>query len=137
MRILCALVLIVGGVASRAGAQDVIVGGGGTTTALRPFDTTATAITESMRRDLARVASAEAAYYAANRRYAASAGDLAVVTVNGTVVTIVEADERSFRAVATNPRLPGAELEVVALTPPRGLTAAPADSRPERAAVPD
>jgi hypothetical protein len=130
MRVLCALVLSVGW-ASCAAAQDA-AGEGGSGASLRPFDTTALAVTESMRRDLGRVASAEAAYYAANRRYAGSAADLALETLDGTVVTITDAGERSFRAVATNPRLPGTELEVVALTPPRGLTAAPADSSRER-----
>jgi hypothetical protein len=89
--------------------------------ALQAFDSTATVVTESMHRELARVQKAEVDYYATNHRYAGDIADLDLTIGNGTVVTIDSADDRSYHAVATNPDAPGAELELVALAPPRGM----------------
>jgi hypothetical protein len=121
--------------ATRARGQEIqmsapVVPGRG----LRPFDSTATVATEAMRRELTRVQKAEADYYATNHRYTADVADLDLAIANGTVVTIDSADDRSYHAVATNPDVPGAEIELVALAPPRGMIAgrgrrrAPADS---------
>jgi hypothetical protein len=116
------ILLVSAGAVGPAAAQQAA---GGDVASYRAFDTTALAVTAAMGQDLARVRAAEASYYAANGRYAASAADLDLRTVDGTIITIEDADERSYRAVATNARLPGAELEVVALAPPQGQTAAP------------
>jgi hypothetical protein len=114
------------GLASGAAGQEAAAGDGAT---LRPFDSAARVVTESMRRDLARVRAAQTTYYSANRRYAASAAELELAFVDGTEITIEDADGRSYRAVATNLRLPGAQLELVTLTPPPGMTPAPASGR--------
>jgi len=114
------------GLTGRAAGQESVSAG---ETSLRPFDSTARVATESMRRELARVRDAQIAYYSANHRYAASAADLDLVTVDGTEIAIEGADERSYRAVATSMRVPGAELELVTLTPPPGMAPAPAASR--------
>jgi hypothetical protein len=114
------------GLASAAAGQEAAAGDGAT---LRPFDSTARVVTESMRRDLARVRAAQTTYYSANRRYAASAAELELAIVDGTEITIEDADDRSYRAVATNLRLPGAQLELVTLTPPPGMTPSPAGGR--------
>ena len=116
--------------AGPAAGQDVDEGLGTPVVAnagpvLRPFDSTARVVTETMRRDLARVHDAEVAYYAANRRYAENIADLGVVTVDGTEIAIENADERSYRAVARNERLPGVEVELVTLLPPPGVAGAP------------
>lgn len=89
--------------------------------ALRAFDTTAAAITESLQRALARVQKAETEYYAANQQYAPSLADLNLEDVGETVVTIDSADERGYHAVATSPTLPGAEVELVGMAPPSGM----------------
>jgi hypothetical protein len=119
--------------ASHARAQDI--GGpapAATTARLRPFDTTAAAVTETMRRELARVQKAETDYYVVNGQYAASLDDLGLEIDNGTMITIDSAGTRTYHAVATNPLLPGAELELAALAPPAGMAAGrgrrPADS---------
>jgi hypothetical protein len=114
------------GLASPAAGQEAAPGAGAT---LRPFDSTARVVTESMRRDLARVRAAQTTYYAANGRYAASSADLELAMVDGTEITIEDADDRSYRAVATNVRVPGAQLELVTLAPPPGMTPAPASGR--------
>jgi hypothetical protein len=130
MRATLALVtlLVSAGAAGLATAQQAAAGGD-VVASYRAFDTTALAVTAAMGQDLARVRAAEATYYAVNGRYTASAADLDLRTVDGTVITIEDADERSYRAVATNARLPGAQLEVVALAPPQGLAAAPKGRR--------
>jgi hypothetical protein len=98
--------------------------------ALQAFDSTATVVTESMHRELARVGKAEVDYYVANHRYAGDVADLDLTIGDGTVVTIDSADDRSYHAVATNPDAPGAVVELVALAPPRGIMAARGLRRP-------
>jgi hypothetical protein len=87
----------------------------------RAFDTSATAVTESMQRALARVQKAETEYYAANQTYAPSLADLNLEDAGETVVTIDSADDRGYHAVATSRALPGAEVELVGMAPPSGM----------------
>jgi hypothetical protein len=100
----------------------------------RAFDTSATAVVEDMRRALQQVQTAETDYFAANQRYASSLADLNVELEGQTTVSIDSADDRGYRAVATNPGLPGAQVELVGLAPPAGMLsgrrrrAIPADS---------
>lgn len=132
---ICGMLFVSLGAATRASGQDIDVAAPAPTSRpLRAFDTTTAVVTESMRHELARVQKAESDYYAANGEYAASVDDLGLDSETGTVVTIDSAGARSYHAVATNPLLPGAQLELVALAPPSGLLGgrqrrrAPADS---------
>jgi hypothetical protein len=82
-------------------------------------DSTQRRIAQDMAKDLGNVRKAEASYYAAHHVYAYTVADLASVKLtNGNVVTIASTDGGGYRAVATNPALPGAEAEAVVPAPP-------------------
>ncbi|HTD63069.1 MAG TPA: hypothetical protein VK679_20590 [Gemmatimonadaceae bacterium] len=82
-------------------------------------DSTQRRIAQAMAKDLGNVRKAEASYYAAHKVYAYTVADLAPLKLtNGNIVTIMTTDGGGYRAVATNPALPGAEAEAVVPAPP-------------------
>jgi len=81
-------------------------------------DSTERRIAQAMARDLGDLRKAEASYYAAHHAYAYKVADLAPFRpTGGNVVTITQTDGGGYRAVATNPALPGAEAEAVVPAP--------------------
>ena len=81
-------------------------------------DSTQRRIAQAMARDLGNLRKAEASYYAAHHVYAYSVADLAPFKMtSGNLVTITQTDGGGYRAVATNPALPGAEAEAVVPAP--------------------
>jgi hypothetical protein len=81
-------------------------------------DSTQRRIAQDMARDLLGLRKAEASYYAAHHVYAYNVAALAPFKVtNGDVVMITPTDGGGYRAVATNPALPGAEAEAVVPAP--------------------
>jgi len=87
---------------------------------MRPFDTTAYAVIETMRGELGRLRGAQVSFYLANHRYASTTAELDFVPTHGTVIVISEADARAYRATATNAALAGAEIELYEPAPPPG-----------------
>jgi hypothetical protein len=68
-------------------------------------------LVDSVRANVARVRVAEEAYYAANGTYASELADLTGVQLSeGVTVVIVMSDSKGWRAEATHPSLPGAEV---------------------------
>ena len=68
-------------------------------------------LVDSVRANVARVRVAEEAYYAANGTYASELADLTGVQLSeGVSVVIVMSDSKGWRAEATHPSLPGAEV---------------------------
>jgi len=88
---------------------------------MRPFDTTAYVVIQTMRAELGRLRAAQISFYGAHHRYAASTAELDLVPTHGTMIEISEADARSYHATATNAALPGAEIELYEPTPPPGM----------------
>ena len=81
-------------------------------------DSTQRRIAQDMARDLGNLRKAEATYYAAHKAYAYTVAELAPFKpTSGNVVTITPSDGGGYRAVATNPALPGAEAEAVVPAP--------------------
>lgn len=75
-------------------------------------DSTSRQIAAEMAKDLLRLRKAEATYYAQHKAYAYSVGELAPFAMSpGNIVGITKTDDGGYRAVATNPALPGAEFE--------------------------
>ena len=71
-------------------------------------------LVENVRADLARVRVAEEAYHAANQTYASELADLPGLKLSdGVSVVILMSDANSWRAAATHPSLPGAEVVYV------------------------
>jgi hypothetical protein len=81
-------------------------------------DSTQRRIAQDMAKDLGNVRKAEASYYQAHHAYAYTIADLAPLKLtNGNLVAITPTDGGGYRAVATNPALPGAEAEAVVPAP--------------------
>ena len=81
-------------------------------------DSTQRRIAQDMAKDLGNLRKAEVSYYAAHHVYAYTVAELAPFKVTGgNVVTISPTDGGGYRAVATNPALPGAEAEAVVPAP--------------------
>jgi hypothetical protein len=75
-------------------------------------DSTQRRIAQDMAKDLGNLRKAEASYYQAHKVYAYTVAELAPFKLtDGNVVTISPTDGGGYRAVATNPALPGAEAE--------------------------
>ena len=68
-------------------------------------------LVDNVRADLARVRVAQEAYYTANQTYASELADLTGVKLSdGVNVVILMSDSKGWRAEATHPSLPGAEV---------------------------
>jgi hypothetical protein len=81
-------------------------------------DSTERRIAQDMAKDLVSLRKAEASYYAAHHVYAYNVAELAPFKLtNGNILTITPTDGGGYRAVATNPALPGAEAEAVVPAP--------------------
>lgn len=81
-------------------------------------DSTQRRIAQAMAQDLGNLRKAEASYYAAHHVYAYSVADLAPFKMTaGNILSIMQTDGGGYRAVATNPALPGAEAEAVVPAP--------------------
>jgi hypothetical protein len=81
-------------------------------------DSTERRIAQSMAQDLGNFRKAEASYYAAHHVFAYSVADLAPFKMTGgNSLSIIKTDGGGYRAVATNPALPGAEAEAVVPAP--------------------
>lgn len=81
-------------------------------------DSTSRRIAQDMAKDLVRLRKAQASYYGAHKTFALSVAELAPFALTpGNVVTITATDGGGYRAVATNPALPGAEFEAVVPAP--------------------
>jgi hypothetical protein len=81
-------------------------------------DSTSRRIAQDMAKDLVRLRKAEASYYGAHKTFAYSVAELAPFAMTpGNVVAITPTDGGGYRAVATNPALPGAEFEAVVPAP--------------------
>jgi len=81
-------------------------------------DSTERRIAQSMAQDLGNFRKAEASYYAAHHVFAYSIADLAPFKMTGgNALSIIRTDGGGYRAVATNPALPGAEAEAVVPAP--------------------
>jgi hypothetical protein len=81
-------------------------------------DSTERRIAQSMAQDLGNLRKAEASYYAAHHAYSYSVADLAPFKMTGgNALSLVRTDGGGYRAVATNPALPGAEAEAVVPAP--------------------
>jgi hypothetical protein len=75
-------------------------------------DSTSRRIAQDMAKDLLRLRKAEESYYAAHHAYAYDVAELAPFKMTpGNIVGITQTTGGGFRAVATNPALPGAEFE--------------------------
>jgi len=82
-------------------------------------DSTQRRIAQDMAKDLGNLRKAEASYYAAHHVYAYTVADLAPFKLtSGNIMMISPTDGGGYRAVATNPALPGAEAEAVVPAPP-------------------
>jgi hypothetical protein len=81
-------------------------------------DSTERRIAQSMAQDLGNLRKAEANYYAVHHAYSYSVADLAPFKMTGgNALSLVRTDGGGYRAVATNPALPGAEAEAVVPAP--------------------
>jgi hypothetical protein len=81
-------------------------------------DSTERRIAQDMAKDLVSLRKAETSYHAAHHVYAYNVADLAPFKLtNGNILTITPTDGGGYRAVATNPALPGAEAEAVVPAP--------------------
>jgi hypothetical protein len=81
-------------------------------------DSTSRRIAQDMAKDLVRLKKAEASYYQQHKAYAFSLGELAPFAPSpGNIIGITQTDGGGYRAVATNPSLPGAEFEAVVPPP--------------------
>jgi hypothetical protein len=81
-------------------------------------DSTSRQIAQSMAKDLVRLRKAEATYYSSHKAFAYNVTALAPFAMTpGNQVAITQTDGGGYRAVATNPALPGAEFEAVVPAP--------------------
>jgi hypothetical protein len=81
-------------------------------------DSTQRRIAQTMASDMGNLRKAEASYYAAHHIFAFALADLAPFKMTGgNALSIFRTDGGGYRAVATNPALPGAEAEVVVPAP--------------------
>ena len=78
---------------------------------LRPAVVEDKVVVDKVREDLAKIRAAEEAYFAANQTYAPELSDLKGIKLSsGTEVVILMSGPKGWKAEATHPSLPGAEV---------------------------